>query len=145
MDPALTAVATGNGIRGAGRGRNARKPREASEIRVKRGKILPVLAVCFLVLTVLLPRPAPALASADKEVRIASSTADDGTVVSPRPPRRRVQPPAAAVLFQAVPAATSGFFLPDPGSVSTAPDHVPLSIRPSTGAGVTRAGPSLLI
>lgn len=144
MDPVLTAVATGNGIRGASHGKNGREQREASGRRMKRGKILPVLVVCFLALGVLLPRPAPASAPASNGDRIASSTADDGKVVSPRPPRRRVQPPAAAVLFQALPAATSGLFLPDPGSISTVPDHIPLSTRPSTGAGVTRAGPSIL-
>lgn len=112
---------------------------------MRRGKILPALVLCFLALGFLLPRPAPPGWSATGgEDRIAVSPGDDGTVFSPRPPRRRVQPPSASTPFQALPAMPTGLLLPDPGRVSAVPDRLPFLLQPAAGAGVTRAGPPIL-
>ena len=111
---------------------------------MRRGKILPALVLCFLALGFLLPRPVPALAATGGEDRIAVSPGDDGTVFSPRPPRRRVQAPAVPLPFPALPTSQCAFSLPDSGRFSAVPDHIPLSIQPTSGAGVTRAGPSIL-
>lgn len=111
---------------------------------MRRGKIIPALVLFFLALGFLLPRPAPPLYATGGEDRIAVLPGDGGTAVSPRVPRRRVQPPVVSVLFRALPNANFALSLPDSGRISAVPDHIPLSIQPSSGAGVTRAGPSLL-
>jgi len=109
-----------------------------------RGKIHPALVLFFLALGVLAPRPAPGLSISAGEPRVAGQGGDAGMIVSPRPPRRRIQPPAVSIPLQAIPTSPSARYRPAPGRVPAVPDRIPLSVRPSSGAGVTRAGPSIL-
>jgi len=111
---------------------------------MRQGKILPLLVLFFLALGFLVPRPAPGLSRPADEARIAGQGGDGEVIFAPRPPRRRVQPPAVFVPFPVLSTSPSAFFLPDSGRISAVPDHMPLSIQPSSGAGVTRAGPSIL-
>lgn len=112
---------------------------------MRRGKILSALVLCVLVLGFLLPRPTPVFSATGGEDRIAASAGQDGTIVSPRPPRRRAERPPVALPVQALPTSPAVFSLQDAGRMSAVPVPIPIPIQPSSGAGVTRAGPSILV
>lgn len=109
---------------------------------MRRGKVLPALVLGVLFVGFLLPRPAPAISANGGGKRIAVLTGDDGQILSPRPPRRRVEAPAPSLPVHAAPSPSSPRLLQVPAAPSAGTGFNPVSIQPSSGAGVTRAGPS---
>lgn len=109
-----------------------------------RIKVLTIWVVLFVALGFVLPRPASALPDPDRQTRIAASSGEGDTVISPRIPRRRAEIYADLVSLHVAPAGHSGIFPAISAKTPTIPDHTLCFLKPSTGAGVTRAGPSLL-
>lgn len=109
-----------------------------------RTKALTIWVVLFVAFGFVVPRAVSALPDPDRRTRIAASSGEDDSVVSPRIPRRRAEIYADLVSLHVAPAGHSGIFPAISAKIPTIPDHTPCFLKPSTGAGVTRAGPSLL-
>jgi len=112
---------------------------------MRRGRVLPALFLFLLVPGFLLPRPASTFPMTGAEDRIAVSTGDDGQILSPRPPRRRLEAPAPSLPVHAVPSPSPSQLLPGPAAPSLESGFNPVTIQPASGAGVTRAGPSAIL
>lgn len=111
---------------------------------MKRPRIPAVFLLAFLCVAWLAPRPTAALPVPIVHAKIVVPAGQDETIVSPRAPRRRdpSQPSAVSLAFL---SATAVDIIPSYwASMAGDPEDLRPSVSPPCGAGVTRAGPSIL-
>ena len=106
-----------------------------------RGKKLTIWVVPIVAFGFVAPRAASALPDPARQTRITAHSGEDDTIIPPRIPRRRAQFHADFTSLHVTPSAPSGIPSAVSVGIPTVSDQPPFFLQPSSGAGVTRAGP----